>query len=92
MMKKEFSPRPWRLLLGLALTCLAVGCSEPNEGDAESGLGSTKGVANPKYSAGTPEQYIQAHKDQEKASQTKGKVAAPKAEAPKADAPTEKQP
>jgi hypothetical protein len=92
MMKKAFSPRPWRLLLGLALTCLAVGCSEPNEGGAESGLGGTKGVANPKYAAGTPEQYIQAHKDQEKAPQTKAKGAAPKAEAPTAADPTEHKP
>ena len=92
MMRKAFSPRPWRLLLGLALTCLAVGCSESNESDPNSGIGGTRGVANPKYAAGTPEQYIQAHKDAEKASQTKGKGAAPKAEAPKDDAPTEHKP
>ena len=85
MMRNAFSPRPWRLVLGLALTCLAVGCSEPNEGGAESGIGA-KGVADPKYAAGTPQQYIQQHQDAEKASQTKSKAAAPQA------APTEHQP
>jgi hypothetical protein len=87
MMRKAFSLRPWRLLLGLALTCLPAGCSEPNEGDAESGIAGTKGVADPKYASGTPEQYIQAHKDAEKVSHTKGKAAAPKAAAPTEDKP-----
>jgi hypothetical protein len=79
MMRKAILRRPWPLLIGIVLTCLPAGCSDPNERDADSGIAATRGVAQPKYAAGTPEQYIQAHKDAEKAVPIKGKGAAPKA-------------
>jgi hypothetical protein len=78
------------LLIGIALTCLPAGCGDPNERDRDGGIAGTKGTADPKYAAGTPEQYIQQHQDAEKAFQTKEKVAAPKAAAPKAAAPEAK--
>ncbi len=85
MMRKAFSQRPWPLLIGLTLTCLPAGCGELNDRDPDSGVTGAKGVADPKYAAGTPDQYRQQHQDAEKAFQTKGKAAAPKATAaPKA--------
>jgi hypothetical protein len=79
MMRKAVFQRPWLLLIGIVLTCLPAGCSDPNERDADSGIAAMRGVADPKHAAGTPEQYIQAHKDAEKVNPIKEKVAAPKA-------------
>jgi hypothetical protein len=78
MMRKVFSQRPWPLLVGLALIGLPAGCGEPNDRNPDSGISGAKGVADPKYAAGTPEQYKQQHQDAEKTTPTKGN-AAPKA-------------
>jgi hypothetical protein len=78
-MRTAFSQRPWPLLIGLALAGLPAGCGEPNDRNPDSGISGAKGVADPKYAAGTPDQYRQQHQDSEKAIQTKGNAAAPKA-------------
>ena len=63
MMSKTFFRRAWPVVLGLVLAGTPGGCDNPNENDAEGGIKGTKGVADPKYAAGTPDQYKQFFKD-----------------------------
>jgi hypothetical protein len=62
-MRKVFFRGSWLAVLGLVLTAISTGCSTPNEGDPESGIVDGKGVADPRYADGTPEQYKQFHQD-----------------------------
>jgi hypothetical protein len=67
----------WLSLLGLALASLG-GCGEPNQADFKAGGPERDGVADPKYSADTPETYKQFHKDAMEAAKkkaAKGKAA-----------------
>jgi hypothetical protein len=79
MMRKVFFRSSWLAVLGFVLTGLPAGCNTPNEGEAESGIAEGKGIADPKYAAGTPEQYKQFHIDSMKTgAQGKVKATVPK--------------
>jgi hypothetical protein len=65
-MMKVFARCCWLSLLGLVLGVHLAGCADPNESEFKSEGPSGTGVADPKYAAGTPDQYRQFKEDAKK--------------------------
>jgi len=65
-MMKVFARCSWLSILGLVLGVHLAGCGDANEAEFRSDGASGTGVADPKYAAGTPDQYRQFREDAKK--------------------------